>query len=191
MEKRKGAIIVISAPSGAGKTSIIKEILKTIPGLVFSVSATTRQKRKNEVEGVDYFYIGEDEFLKKIKNNEFVEWEKFYDFYYGTYKRFIEDNVSAGKSVLLEVDVKGALSIKKIYPDAALIFIDPPSFDELVNRLKNRKTEDETELEKRIDRAKMELRLKDKFDYIIKNNKLENAISETGNLIKNILKKEK
>jgi guanylate kinase len=189
LEKKKGVIIAVSAPSGAGKTTIIKQILKAIPELIFSVSATTRRKRNNEVEGVDYFFISESEFLKKIENNEFVEWEKFYDCYYGTYKSFIEDNITAGKSILLEVDVKGALSIKKIYPDAFLIFILPPSFDELVNRLRKRKTEDEAELEKRIERAKMELSLKDKFDYIVQNDELEDAISETKDLIKKIIKR--
>lgn len=190
MEEKKGAIIAVSAPSGAGKTTIVKKILEEIPGLVFSISATTRKKRDYEVDGVDYFFISKEEFLKKIKNSEFVEWEQFYGYYYGTFKSFVDDNINNGKSVLLEVDVKGALSIKNIYSTAYLIFIVPPSFDELVSRLKNRKTEDEVELERRVERAKMELKLKDNFDYLITNDVLEKAISETKNLILKILNKE-
>ena len=190
MDKRRGEIIAVSAPSGTGKTTILKSILQDFPELVFSVSATTRKKREFEKEGVDYFFVSEDEFEKKIKNNEFVEWEKFYDYYYGTYKRFIEDNINNGKSVIVEVDVKGALSLKKIYPQAVLIFIYPPSFEELESRLKKRKTENDDEFKKRIERAEMELSHKDKFDYCIENNDLEKAILETESLIKKIIHKE-
>ncbi|MEJ2194823.1 MAG: hypothetical protein P8X73_08200 [Ignavibacteriaceae bacterium] len=125
------------------------------------------------------------------RRSEFVEWEKFYDYYYGTFKKYIDDNINEGKPVLLEIDVKGALSIKKIYPGAHLLFIMPPSYDELVKRLKNRKTESEEDFKKRIRRAKMELSQKDKFDYIIVNENLNKAISESLILIYNILNKEK
>ena len=188
MSNHKGIIIAVSAPSGTGKTTIVKKILDEYPDLIFSVSATTRQKRDYEVEGVDYFFITEDEFKKKIDNGEFVEWEKFYDYYYGTYKSFIEKNIESGKSVILEIDVNGALSLKKIYPESILIFIYPPSFEELKNRLKNRNTEDETDYKKRIERAKMELSLKPKFDYLIENKDLEKALSETKSLISKIIK---
>ncbi|MFZ0455302.1 MAG: guanylate kinase [Ignavibacteriaceae bacterium] len=187
---KRGAIIAISAPSGTGKTSIVKRIINEIPGLVFSVSATTRKKRENEKDGIDYFFISEAEFAEKIKKNEFVEWEKVYDYYYGTFKSVIEENISKGKSVILEVDVKGALSIKKIYPEADLIYVIPPSHDELTRRLKNRKTENDTDLRKRLERAIMELSIKDKFDYFVVNKDLEKAISDTKSLINNILNKE-
>jgi guanylate kinase len=190
LESQKGKIIVVSAPSGTGKTTILKNILQDFPELVFSVSATTREKRKFEKEGLDYFFLSENEFEKKIKNNEFVEWEKFYDYYYGTYKNFIEDNINQGNSVIAEVDVKGALSLKKIYPQAVLIFIYPPSLEELESRLKKRKTENEKEFKKRIERAKMELSQKNKFDFCIENNDLGKAIVETESLIKNIIHKE-
>jgi guanylate kinase len=190
LENRKGRIIAISAPSGSGKTTIVRKVLKDIPELVFSVSATTRKRRKEEKEGADYYFISENEFKKKIDNNEFIEWEKFYDYYYGTYKNIIDNAVSDGKTIILEVDVKGALSLKKIYPDAVLIYIVPPSFDELVNRLVKRKTEDEADLQKRIDRAKMELELKDEFDYLVDNTELEKAVIETESLIKKIISKE-
>ena len=190
MENRKGRVIAISAPSGSGKTTIVRRILKDIPELVFSVSATTRKRRKDEEEGADYYFITENEFKNKIDNNEFIEWEKFYDYYYGTYKKVVDIAVNDGKTVILEVDVKGALSLKKIYPDAVLIYIVPPSFDEIVNRLVKRKTEGRADLQKRIDRAKMELELKDKFDYFVDNTELEKAVEETESLIRKLITKE-
>jgi guanylate kinase len=189
LENKKGKIIAISAPSGTGKTTIVRRVLKDIPGLVFSVSATTRKPRENEKDGVHYFFISEDEFRGKIEKNEFIEWEKFYDYYYGTFKSEVENAVNSEKSIILEVDVKGALSLKGIYPESVLIYIIPPSFDELVKRLKNRNTESEEDLQKRIDRAKMELGLKNKFDFAIENENLETAVSETENLVKRIISK--
>jgi guanylate kinase len=190
MSETKGKIIVISSPSGGGKTSIVRRILTEFPEIIFSVSATTRPKRPDEKDGVHYFFLTEEQFLQKIRNDEFIEWERFYDYYYGTLKSFVLDNIQNGKSVLLEIDVKGALAVKKIFPDAILIFIDVPSFEELVNRLKNRKTETEQDLQKRIERAKMELSYKDKFDYIFVNKDLEEVTSQIKSLLKNILKKE-
>lgn len=187
MKSKKGAIIAISAPSGTGKTTIVKRILTDFPDILFSVSATTRKKRENEVEGKDYFFISEKKFKEKIKNNEFVEWELFYDYYYGTFRKFIDNCVNNGKSVLLEVDVHGAVQIKRIYPDAILIYIAPPSLDELLVRLKNRQTENEEDLRKRIERAKMELSHKDKFDYYIINNDLNTAYLEIKDLIGKII----
>jgi guanylate kinase len=188
---KRGAIIAISAPSGTGKTSIVRRIINEIPGLVFSVSATTRKRRENEKDGIDYSFITEDEFRGKINNCEFVEWEKVYDYYYGTFRSVIEENISNGRSVILEVDVKGALSIKKIYPEANLIYVLPPSHDELTRRLINRKTENDIDIQKRLERAIMELSIKDKFDYFIMNEELDKAILDTKNLINNILDKEK
>jgi guanylate kinase len=188
---KEGAIIAISAPSGAGKTTIVKRIIKEFPNLVYSISATTRKKRDNEINGEDYYFLSEDEFLQKIKNNEFVEWEKVYDYYYGTFKNFIEENINKGKSVILEVDVKGALSIKKIYPGAFLIYVIPPSYEELLKRLKNRKTENDEDMKKRLERAIMELSIMDKFDYFVENKDLEKAIEDTKSLINEILNKEK
>ncbi|MFZ2323295.1 MAG: guanylate kinase [Ignavibacteriaceae bacterium] len=188
--KKQGKIIAVSSPSGGGKTSIVKRILKDFPEIVFSVSATTRPKRPGEVNGVEYYFISEKEFEKKIADGEFIEWERFYDYYYGTLKSMVIDNISEGRSVLFEIDVKGALSLKKIYPGSILIFIDPPSFDELVHRLKRRKTETEADLQKRIDRAKMELSFKSSFDYIFTNDELEKVYTKVKSLIKEILNKE-
>ncbi|MBL1154906.1 MAG: guanylate kinase [Ignavibacteriae bacterium] len=191
MSETKGKIIVISSPSGGGKTTIVRKILAEFPEIVFSVSATTRPRRPDEIDGVHYFFLTEKEFEEKIKNNEFIEWERFYDYYYGTLKTFVLDNIKEGKTVLLEIDVKGALSVKKIFPDAVLIFIDVPSFEELVERLRKRKTESESDFKKRIDRAKMELSYKDKFDYIFVNKDLEEVTLQIKSLLIDLLKKEK
>ncbi len=188
MEVNSGKIIAVAAPSGTGKTTIVKEVLKDLPELIFSISATTRSKRQEETNGKEYFFITEKEFEEKIQNQEFVEWERVYDYYYGTYKKFLEDNIKLGKSVLLEIDVKGALKVQSIYPNSRLIFIYPPSLNELVTRLRNRKTESEEDFKKRIERAKMELSLKDKFDYFVENKDLKKAILETKSIINNIIK---
>ncbi|HKB86471.1 MAG TPA: guanylate kinase [Ignavibacteriaceae bacterium] len=191
MANSKGILFIVSAPSGTGKTTIVRRILKEFPEIVFSISATTRKKRHNEKDGVDYLFLTEDEFRNKIEAGEFAEWEKFYDYYYGTFRDYIDKNLQKGSSVLLEIDVKGALKLKECYPDAVLIFIVPPSFDELVSRLKNRQTEDEIDLKKRIERAELELRLKDKFDYFIHNVEIEKAVSDVKSLIENIIKENK
>jgi len=188
LNQTKGKLIVFSAASGAGKTTIVKEILKEFPQITFSISATTRPRRENERDGIEYFFLTEAEFRKMIENDEFIEWEEFYDYYYGTQKSFINGNIDAGKPVLLELDVKGALTIKRLYPYAHLIYISPPSFEELVKRLKQRNTESESDFKKRIDRAKMELSLKDQFEYIIENKDLNAAITEAKSLVKKILK---
>ena len=191
MEKKQGSIIAVSAPSGTGKTTIVRRILKDIPDLKFSVSATTRKARENEIEGIHYFFISEEEFKKKIEAGEFIEWEKFYDYYYGTYKSQVDNAINYGETILLQVDVKGALSLKSIYPESVLVYIVPPSFDELVLRLKTRNTEDEEDLQKRIDRAKMELSLKDRFDFNIENRELKKAVLEIEQLIRKTISKEK
>ncbi len=188
MNQTKGKLIVFSAPSGAGKTTIVKKILKEFPQIIFSISATTRPKRDSETNGLEYFFLTESDFKEKIENDEFIEWEKFYDYYYGTLKSFITGNLEAEKPVLLELDVKGALTIKRLYPYAHLIYISPPSFDELVKRLRQRNTENESDFVKRVVRAKMELGLKDQFDYVIENAELETAIKESKSLVKKILK---
>jgi len=184
-------IIVFSAPSGSGKTTIVRSALKRFPELVFSISATTREKRGVEKEGVDYFFLSESEFEKKIKLNEFVEWESFYGYYYGTLKSFINSNLNNNKSVVLEVDVKGALKIQKEYPNSVAIFIKPPSIEELKNRLQNRKTESDHDLFKRVERAKMEMEYQIHFDHIVVNDNLERAKNEVYNILDKVLNKEK
>ena len=188
---KKGILFVVSAPSGSGKTTIVRYTLKEIPELEFSVSATTRARRENEVHGKDYFFISENEFEKKIRANEFVEWEQFYDYYYGTLKSYIDEKLDNGKSVVLELDVKGAVSIKKAYPDSILIFIMPPSLEELKKRLIDRKTESDRDLKKRFERAEMELGYKEKFDYVVINENLNLARKQVLNIVQNKLNEDK
>ncbi|MBI5809014.1 MAG: guanylate kinase [Ignavibacteriales bacterium] len=190
MITNKPKLFVFSAPSGSGKTTIVKEVLNSFPNFVFSISATTRKKRPNEKDGVDYFFITEKEFLERIEKNEFVEWEKFYDYYYGTLKSQIDNNIKNGRHTVFEVDVKGAISIKKYYPEAVLIFIAPPSIEELKQRLIKRNTETEEDLKKRIERAEMELSFKDKFDYVVSNSDLEFAKKEVKKIIEKEIKEE-
>lgn len=188
MDSSKGILFIVSAPSGSGKTTIIKRILKEFPEIVYSVSATTRKKRLDEKDGADYFFISEKDFKEFIEKGEFAEWEKFYDYYYGTFKKFIDENLTKGKNVLLEIDVKGALNIKHKYPGSVLIFIVPPSFEELKNRLKNRHTENEIDYRKRIQRAELELSQKDKFDYFVNNLEIDSAVADLKSLIERKIK---
>jgi len=178
-------LYVIAAPSGAGKTTIVKEILNYNPELVFSVSATTRKKRKTEENGKDYFFFTNEEFIKKIENNELVEYEiLFNDEYYGTLKSFVEDNLKNNKSVIFDIDVKGALAIKKIYPEKAkLIFIMPPDIETLKERLRKRDTESPEQIRERIKRVDLEIGKANDFDYIIVNDNLEQAVSEVQKII--------
>ena len=186
----KGTLFVFSAPSGSGKTTIVRKILSENADLTFSISATTRKRRNEEIEGKHYFFITEGEFKKKIENNEFIEWERFYDYYYGTLKNFVDTKIAEGTSVVLEVDVKGALNIKKAYPDSVLIFIAPPSREILRERLVKRNTETEVDLKKRIERAEMELAHQDEFDYCVVNDDLNSALQEVRKIIKSKLNKQ-
>ena len=178
-----GKLIVISAPSGSGKTTIAKEILKRYPSLGFSVSATTRAKRLDEVDGRDYFFLTESEFKKRVAAGEFVEWEEMYGNLYGTLKTEVDRALSSGRDLLFDLDVKGGLSIKKQYPQALLIFIRPPSTETLKERLLKRQTEDEETLRRRLARAQMELELGNAFDYQVVNDELDRAIREVQNVI--------
>ncbi len=184
--EKRGKIIVVSAPSGTGKTTILKKFLAQNKDYKFSVSYTTRAKRDNETNGVEYFFITEQEFLRKIESGDFLEWEKVYDYYYGTDKNLVELSVSKGDNILIEVDVKGALSIKKLFPEAILVFIEPPSMEELKRRLINRKTENELDLSKRLNRAEMEMKERDKFTYIICNEQVDKTLEELQSLLNNI-----
>ncbi len=190
MAKHQAKLFVFAAPSGSGKTTILKEVLSSYPEFVFSISATTRKRRPSEREGVDYYFISEEEFKKKIEAGEFIEWEKFYDYYYGTLKNQIERNLENGLSTVLEVDVKGAVNIKKVFSNSVLIFIAPPSIEELKERLIKRNTETDEDLKKRIERAEMELGFKEKFDYVVSNIDLEKAKEEVKKIIYKEISKE-
>jgi guanylate kinase len=179
-------IIIITAPSGAGKTSITRHLLKTYPQqLAFSISAATRQKRDYEKEGVDYFFISAEDFKEKIKNNEFVEWEMVYEGkYYGTLKSEIQRLWNENKIPLLDIDVKGAMRVQKQFPEQCLsLFINPPSIEELKNRLQSRGTESPESLAARVNKAAYEISFKDQFDKIIVNDELKRACAEAEQIV--------
>jgi len=177
-------LIVISGPSGCGKTSIAHAVLQRYPELSFSVSATTRQRRANEIDGKDYYFVSKPAFEEKIRRGELAEWEQIYDDYYGTPNEEIRKAHAMGRSILLDIDVKGALSVKKKYPDRSfLIFVKPPSLEVLKARLMKRKTESTEALQKRMDRVAMEMGLADQFHATILNDRLEVAIGEVERIV--------
>ena len=190
MKNSKSRLFVLSAPSGSGKTTIVKDILKNYPDFVFSISVTTRAKRSAETDSIDYFFVNEKEFQNKIDAGEFIEWEKVYEYYYGTLKNQINANIEKGLNTLFEVDVNGAFKIKEYCSNSVLIFIAPPGIDELKERLINRNTETAEDLKMRIERAKMELSVKDKFDYIVSNIDLEEAKKKVKQIIDKEITKE-
>jgi guanylate kinase len=182
-------LIIFTAPSGAGKTTIVKSLLKSIPNLYFSISACTRDQRYGEVNGLDYYFLSARDFKNKIESGDFIEWEEVYDNqYYGTLKSEVERLLNEDKNVIFDIDVRGAINIKKYYGEKALtIFIKPPSPEILIARLKNRKTEDEESLRKRINRAKDELLQENKFDLTIVNDDLETAIEKAEEIVKRFI----
>jgi len=188
-ESMNGKLVIISAPSGAGKTTIVKHLLDNGLNLSFSVSATTRAKRENETDGEDYFFLSVQEFKNRIKNNEFVEWEEVYkDLLYGTLKSELERIWAIGKNVIFDVDVKGGISLKnKFGTDAIAIFIMPPSVAELENRLTKRATDTPEKIRIRVDKAKDELKFADQFDTVIVNHQLDKAKEETLKIVSSFI----
>ncbi|MGG9970550.1 guanylate kinase [Ferruginibacter sp. SUN002] len=182
-------IIIITAPSGAGKTSITRHLMKTFPQLAFSVSAATRAARGAEKDGVDYHFMSEEKFNEKIQNNEFVEWEMVYQGkYYGTLRSELEKIWAENKIPVLDIDVKGAIHIKRQYPDSALtIFIDPPSVEELRNRLESRGTENAVAIDARVNKATYEISFKNHFDKTIVNDQLQRACAEAETIVKEFI----
>jgi guanylate kinase len=184
-----GKLIVISAPSGCGKTTIAKAILSKYPSMLFSVSATTRARRDGEVHGKDYFFLSNQEFEEHIRSDDLAEWEEIYGKYYGTLKSEIHRARDQHRVMLFDVDVKGALSIRRNFPkDSVLIFIDPPSVEVLKKRLENRKTENPEELKKRLDRIPMELEKRSQFEYHVMNDDLQEAIDEVDEIVRTNIK---
>ncbi|WP_445665718.1 guanylate kinase [Fodinibius sp. AD559] len=179
-----GKIIVIVAPSGAGKTTIAQRLLREYPKIQFSVSATTREPRKDEKDGEDYYFLSEEEFDQKIKNEKFLEWEHYSGNRYGTLRSEVDKLVESGYFPLLDIEVKGALNVQRLYNSGAIsIFIKPPSLEELKNRLSKRGSETENSLQQRLKRAEMEIKYADRFDYSVVNDDLEEAYTEVKNII--------
>lgn len=185
-----GKLIIFSAPSGAGKTTIVRHLLSKYPELSFSISATTRERRGEEVDGKDYYFISQSDFLHKIAQKEFVEFEEVYSgTFYGTLRAEIERIWANGQHVIFDIDVEGGLHLKRKYADKALaIFVDPPSLEVLIERLTGRGTEAPEKLAERFKKAEKELQYADRFDVILKNHDLKIACAEAEELVTGFLK---
>ncbi len=181
----KGSLIVVSAPSGCGKDTIVKEVLNKLKGEVhLSVSMTTRAMRQDEAEGVNYFYVTTDVFKEKIANGEILEYTIYGGNYYGTPAGPVRQQLESGKTVILIIEVEGGGNVKKLFPDAVKVFVIPPSFDVLEKRLRGRGTDDEETISKRLEIAKDELERAYEYDYIIENDVLEEAVEDLISIIR-------
>lgn len=182
-------MVVFTAPSGAGKTTLVRHLLEKYDFLDFSISACTREKRAHEIDGKDYYFISPEEFKAKIEADEFIEFEEVYENqFYGTLRSEVERIWNSGKAIVFDIDVKGAVNIKKRYKDNCLtVFVKPPSFEVLVERLRNRNTESEASLKKRITRVKRELSYETDFDTVVVNDLLEVAKKESEYLVENFI----
>ena len=180
----KGKLIVVSGPSGVGKGTIVKTLTKRREDVVESVSCTTRAPREGEVHGREYYFLSKEEFLRRINENDFLEYDEHFGNYYGTPKSFVREKLKE-KHVILEIDVVGALNAKAAFPESILVMIAPPSLEELKRRLTGRGTETLEEVKNRIERIEYELSQKEKYDYVVINDDLETAIEELSNIIDN------
>lgn len=187
--KTIGKIFVVSAPSGAGKTTLCAKILAKFPNLAYSVSHTTRKPRANEIDGVDYFFITVDEFKKRIEENLWAEWATVHDNFYGTSLKFIEENVANGNNLLLDIDVQGAKQFKRSFPEAVTIFIMPPSINVLKERLIKRGTDSDDVIIKRIANAESEIAQRSFYEHIIVNDQLNLSEKEMADIISNAISK--
>lgn len=186
MQKNKGILIVVSGFSGSGKGTIMKELMKKYEDrYALSISATTRNPRPGEQDGVEYFFRTKEEFEQMIENGDLIEYAKYVENYYGTPKAYVEEQQNAGKDVILEIEIQGALKVKEKFPDTLLLFVTPPSAEELKNRLVNRGTEEMSVIESRLKRAVEEAEGIENYDYLIINDKLEECVEEVHSIIQN------
>lgn len=181
--KHEKKLFVISGSSGVGKGTVIGGFLKRNPNFKLSISCTTRNKREGEVQGVNYFYLSKQDFQKSVEAGEFLEWEEFSGNFYGTKKEFILNSLAKKRDLILEIDTKGALKVKEQLQDAVLIFIAPPCCQELEQRLRNRKTETEEAIQKRLQAVNCELENSKRFDYVVVNDEVERAILSLEKII--------
>lgn len=177
-------LFVISGPSGAGKGTLLAELRKQRPDLGLTVSATTRSPRPGEVDGTSYYFLSDEEFRRRIAAGEFVEWAEVHGHLYGTLVSEVKRLLAKGHSLVLEIDVQGALNVRKVYPDAVLIFIEPPSLQALEERLRGRGTEDEASIELRLKNARHEMELADQYDACIVNDTVDRAAQELGSVMR-------
>jgi guanylate kinase len=179
-----GVLYVVSGPSGAGKSTVIKKALDKVEGFAFSVSYTTREKRPDEIEGEDYFFVSEEKFHDLKEQGEFLEYAEVHGYYYGTSKSFIKEKLDKGFNIVLDVDVQGSLNVKKEMPyDSVLIFVVPPSYKELQKRLRGRGTENERDLKKRLEDSRWEIQRMDEFDYLLENNDVPESVNRLISII--------
>lgn len=184
--KKKGNVIIFVGPSGSGKGTVLKEVIEAEENVFLSVSATTRAPRPGEVDGVNYYFISRDEFISRRDNGEMLEWTEYCGNFYGTPKQAVVDRVSRGETILLEIEVEGARSIKAAIPEAITVFIAPPSMETLHRRLTNRGTEDEETVAKRMATAKSEITYAYSADYIVVNDELENAVADFRAILRSL-----
>jgi len=178
-------LLILASPSGGGKSTVAQHLMKIFTDLRFSVSATTRNKRPGETDGKEYYFLNREAFEAAILRNEFVEYEEIFGNLYGTLKTEIEDAIKNNENLIFDIDVKGALSLKKLYPEnSILIFIAPPSMEELEQRLRRRSTESDEQIAIRLSRAAMEMSLQSEFDYVIENNVLEETLSTAESIVR-------
>ena len=183
---KQGTLFVLSGPSGVGKGTVIDKLSTEDINVEYSISVTTREPRRGEEDGQDYIFVNEDEFFRMVEDNKFIEWARVHNNYYGTLKRTVQDLLNKGKDVILEIDIQGARQIRDKFPAAILIFLLPPSLDELENRLDKRGSEDPDSKKTRLENARQEMNEISYYDYQVKNDNLEDTVYQ----IKEIIKKE-
>ncbi len=179
----EGLLLVVSGPSGSGKGTICRELLNRHQNINFSISATTRKPRKGEDHGINYFFIGEEKFKDMIRKEEFLEYANVHGNYYGTPKNYVFEKMEQGENIILEIDVQGALQVRKVCPEAVLIFILPPSMEELKNRIVKRGTESEEDISRRLENAYKEMELGKNYDYVVMNDQVITAVEKIESII--------
>lgn len=179
----KGTLFVVSGPSGAGKTTLTAWAIKEIPNLRYSISYTSRRPREGERHGIEYFFVNADEFQRMITAGEFLEWAQVHGYYYGTHRAIVQSMLDSGYDIILDIDVQGALALQQKFSDAVLIFIFPPTFHILMERITNRNLDTEETIRRRMQVAEMEMAAYKSYDYLIINNELENAQQELKAII--------
>ncbi len=182
-EPKTGKLIVLSGPSGVGKGTILSALMEDYDDVCYSISATTRKCRADETDGEDYYFLSKEKFEKLIEEDEFLEWARVHNNYYGTPRKYVEEKLAQGKDVILEIDIQGANQIRKQYPEAVFLFLTPPSLKELQKRLEKRGTESEADRQTRLENARKELAEKEKYDYEVLNDQIPEAVEKLKAII--------